>query len=520
MTSDAALPIDATGLIAHAPIPMALLDLDGCVSVANAAFRGLCGGTEGDELANLLSPQDRGELVGQMSKLVMGTGRAAHLDVHLAGAEGTAMAVALSRVDGTDGDCVAVLAHLLDTSEQKSLERQFAQSQKMQALGQLAGGIAHDFNNLLTATNGFTELLLARHGPGDGSHDDLVQIKQNGERASSLVRQLLAFSRQQTLQPRVVQLNGLLGDLSAMLRRVIGETVTLDLDLDGDARPVRVDPAEFDRIIVNLAVNARDAMPGGGRLAIATGAAQVFEAPPPGEEGLSPGDYVTVEVADEGTGIAPEHLDRIFDPFFTTKEAGKGIGLGLSSVYGIVRQTGGHITVDSTPGQGTRFCIYLPALDPDTLDTEEPAPAVEAAPAPAPAPAPEPEADSAALVLLVEDEDAVRMLGEKALGGAGFEVISAPDGEAALDLLDRVGRPLDVLVSDVVMPGIDGPTLVRMVRERDPNVRVVLISGYADSALGNQFELGEQIRFLPKPFAVADLLATVREAADEARAQG
>ena len=516
MKSDAIPSIDVASLIAHAPIPMALLDLDGCVVQGNAALRALCGGEDDTELANLLSPQDHGELVGQMSKLVMGTGRAAHLDVYLAGPGGAAMAVALSRVDGPDGDCVAVLAHLYDTSEQKSLERQFAQSQKMQALGQLAGGIAHDFNNLLTASNGFTELLLARHGPGDGSHDDLVQIKQNGERASRLVRQLLAFSRQQTLQPQVIQLNGLLGDLSAMLRRVIGESVTLDLALDGDTRPVRVDPAEFDRIIVNLAVNARDAMPNGGRLTIATGAAQVFEAPPPGEDGLAPGDYVTVQVTDEGTGIAPEHFDRIFDPFFTTKEAGKGIGLGLSSVYGIVRQTGGHITVDSAPGQGTRFCIYLPALE---LGTEDPSADADAKLAMEAIPAPETAAENAASVLLVEDEDAVRRLGEKALSGAGFEVFSAPDGEAALALLDRVGRPLDVLISDVVMPGIDGPTLVRMVRERDPGVRIVLISGYADSALGNQFALGERIRFLPKPFAVADLLAMVREAADEARLQ-
>jgi two-component system cell cycle sensor histidine kinase/response regulator CckA len=516
MTSDAAMPADAAGLIAHAPIPIALLDLDGRVAEANAAFHALCRDAEGAELVDLLSPPDRGELVGQMSKLVMGTGRAAHLDVHLATPDATAMAVALSRIDGPDGDCVAVLAHLLDTSEQKSLERQFAQSQKMQALGQLAGGIAHDFNNLLTATNGFCELLLARHGPDDDSHDDLVQIKQNGERASSLVRQLLAFSRQQTLQPRVVRVNDLLGDLSAMLRRVIGETVTLDIGLAPDAPPVRVDPAEFDRIVVNLAVNARDAMPGGGKLSIQTGLERVTEAPPSGEEGLSPGDYVAVTVADEGSGIVPEHLDRIFDPFFTTKEAGKGIGLGLSSVYGIVRQTGGHITVDSSPGAGTRFRIFLPALDAGA-DVA----AVRPAAAPAPAgPAAAAGAAAGKLVLLVEDEDAVRKLGEKALSSAGFTVLSAPDGEAALAALDDAGRPIDVLVSDVVMPGIDGPTLVRMVRERDPAVRVVLISGYADAALGNQFELGEQIRFLPKPFAVADLLSTVREAAAVGRGQG
>ncbi|MEX2644158.1 MAG: ATP-binding protein [Acetobacterales bacterium] len=497
---------DCAALIANAPIPMALLDLDGRILDCNAAFRQLCtpgAEAEGRELAGLLSPNDRGELAGQLSKLVMGTSRAAHLDVHLAGPAGTAVTLAVSRIDGPAGDSAAVLAHALDASERKSLEQQFAHSQKMQALGQLAGGIAHDFNNVLTAMNGFCELLLARHGPDDASHDDLLQIRQNGERASSLVRQLLAFSRQQTLQPRVVQVNALLSELSAMLVRVIGETVGLELDLRPDVRPVRVDPTEFDRIIVNLAVNARDAMPNGGRLSIRTDDVRTTRPVVRGDDEMPPGEYVMVEVADEGKGIAPEHIDRIFDPFFTTKEAGKGIGLGLSSVYGIVRQTGGHIAVDSTPGRGARFRIYLPALDAAAAAVPPPPRAVVPA-----------EGDGAgALVLLVEDEDAVRRLAEKALGLAGFEVLAAEDGETALAALEAAPRPIDVLVSDVVMPGIDGPTLVRMVRERTPAVQVVLVSGYAEEALGNQFALGETVRFLAKPFAVADLLDTVRELA-------
>ncbi|WP_420566445.1 response regulator [Thalassobaculum sp.] len=391
--------------------------------------------------------------------------------------------------------------YLIDVSEQRSLEMQFAQSQKMQAVGQLAGGVAHDFNNLLTAMTGYCDLLLQRHRAGDQSFADVMQIKQNANRAANLVRQLLAFSRQQTLIPRVVDLTEILSDLSHLLRRLIGETVALELEHGRDLRPVRVDPGQLEQVIINLVVNARDAMPGGGRIAMRTGLTETVRPLRQGDEVMPPGEYVMIEVIDTGTGMPPEVQKRIFEPFFTTKDLGQGTGLGLSTAFGIIKQFGGYMFVDSTLGVGTTFSIYLPAWTgametsaadgPRRLDTD---------------------LSGTGTVLLVEDEDPVRLFAARALRGKGYTVLEARSGEAALDLLNGENPQVDLMVTDVMMPGIDGPTLIREVRKDRPSLPVVCISGYSEDALRQRIADAESVAFLPKPFSLKQLAQAVKYA--------
>jgi len=381
---------------------------------------------------------------------------------------------------------------------------QFAQSQKMQAVGQLAGGVAHDFNNLLTAMIGFADLLLARHGPSDPSFADIQQIRQNANRATNLVRQLLAFSRKQTLTPERLDVADALNDLSNLLGRLIGETVDLKIEHGKDLKPVRVDRGQFDQVIVNLAVNARDAMPGGGQLTIRTSTFKLNTGVQRGHDLVPPGRYVLIEVIDTGTGIKKEDMERIFEPFFSTKEVGAGTGLGLSTVYGIVHQSGGFIFVDSAPGEGATFSIVLP----EHLEDEKAAAAAKAL-----KPAPEEIADltGAGTVLLVEDEDAVRMFGARALRNKGYKVLEAMNGEGALDVINNSGEAIDLIISDVVMPGIDGHTLVRLVRHERPEVKVILMSGYAEDAFRQEISRDPSIAFLAKPFSLRGLASKVKE---------
>ena len=331
------------------------------------------------------------------------------------------------------------MLHFIDVTEQKNLEVQFAQSQKMQAVGQLAGGVAHDFNNLLTAMIGFCDLLLMRFRPGDPSFADIMQIKQNANRAANLVRQLLAFSRQQTLQPRILDITDVLVELSHLLRRLIGENIELKVVHGRDLGLVKVDQGQIEQVIINLAVNARDAMPGGGTLTIRTANATQTSALRRGHEIMPAGNYVLIEVADTGIGIPKENLARIFEPFFSTKEVGSGTGLGLSTVYGIVKQTGGFIFVDSAPGRGAVFQIYLPRHQ-----------AVRSAPArtrpEAARTAGCPDLTGVGTVMLVEDEDPVRIFGARALRNKGYKVIEAKSGESALEMIRaaaRQDRPAD-----------------------------------------------------------------------------
>ncbi len=499
----------------ESPIGITFLDLHGHVVDCNQAFLHSLGvergAVVGRPLADLVSKEDRDDVIGQLSKLVLGTVRAARLEgVRMSGggAREVSASIFAGRV-GDPGEFSGLIVHVLDATDHRNLEAQLVQSQKMQAIGQLAGGIAHDFNNQLTATLGFCDLLLARHGPGDPSFDDIMQIRGNAKRTSNLVRQLLAFSRKQKLEPVVVDVKEVLSDLYKMLGRLLGANIELRVEHGVATAFVRVDPGQFDQVIINLAVNARDAMPSGGLLTISTSALVLDDAVQRGPDLMPPGNYVLIEVVDTGVGIPKEVIGNIFEPFFSTKEVGAGTGLGLSTVYGIVRQTGGFIFVDSACGEGTVFSIYLPAREESAGRGEAP-PAVSAPPVSAP-PAAEPDLGGGGTILLVEDEDAVRVFAARALRNKGYRVLEATNGENALDVILARDEDIDLIVTDVVMPAMDGHTLVRMARRELGGVKVILVSGYADEGTNGGHDQDAAAYFLPKPFSLADLAGKVKE---------
>jgi two-component system, cell cycle sensor histidine kinase and response regulator CckA len=377
----------------------------------------------------------------------------------------------------------------------------------MNAVGQLAGGIAHDFNNVLQAIIGYSDLLLANHRPTDPSFQDIMQIKQNANRAASLVRQLLAFSRRQTLRPEVLNLGDVLSDLTMLLKRLLGERIELDLKHGRDLWFVKADVNQFEQVIVNLAVNARDAMPDGGKLSIRTANIEAAEAARLNLTGLAAADYVSIEVGDTGVGIPPEVMDKIFEPFFTTKEVGKGTGLGLSTVFGIVKQSNGFIYVDSAVGRGTTFRIFLPRHVPSAEEE-----ASEAAKAEPEAKRPAADLTGHGVILLVEDEDPVRAVNARALTARGYTVLEAASGVEALQVFEELQEPVDLVVSDVVMPEMDGPTLLRELRKRHPDLKVIFVSGYAEDAFRKNLPEGEEFNFLPKPFSLKQLVEAVKQA--------
>lgn len=393
---------------------------------------------------------------------------------------------------------LAMLA-VRDAREQLQLEARVRQVTKMQAVGQLAGGVAHDFNNVLTAVLGLCDQLLERHAPGDGDFDDIDQIRVNANRAAALVRQLLAFARQQTLQPRLLGISAVLEPLRPLLQRLTGQGMQLEISYGADAGRVRVDPGQLEQVIVNLAVNARDAMDGSGVLLIATRRVLAHEVSALGHDIMPAIDFIELSVNDSGTGIAPEIASRIFEPFFTTKPAGYGTGLGLASVYGIVKQSDGFIFMRARPGGGSIFSVYLPAGD------AEPGSDDAAAPQPASL------APMRARVLLVEDERAVRLVVERSLQRIGFEVVSVSDATDALEMLREQGGGFDLLISDLVMPGMDGVQLIQAAQAAYPELRTVLMSGYAEppqrAAAGRH-----GMHFLAKPFATSELMNIVRAA--------
>ncbi len=379
-----------------------------------------------------------------------------------------------------------------DIREQIRLEAQVAQATKMQAVGQLAGGIAHDFNNILTAVLGLCDQLLARRHPGDDDFDDLDQIRVNANRAAKLVGQLLAFSRQQTLRPEILDVADVVAGVAPLLRRLIGPDV--ELVIDPSHGIVLADPGQLEQVLTNLAVNARDAMSGRGRLTIAARTVAAKDVAALGHKVMPAIDFVALTVEDTGTGIAPEIAGKIFEPFFTTKPMGQGTGLGLSTVYGIVKQTDGFVFAGPADGGGTCFAVYLPATVPLA------APVADVAVARPPL---------HGTVLLVEDERAVRLVVERALRRGGLDVITASDGGLALDILGN--SVIDILVSDVVMPGIDGVELLETIRARRPGLPVVLMSGYAEPPQRRALE-GAGAVFLAKRFAAEALLDAVRAA--------
>jgi two-component system cell cycle sensor histidine kinase/response regulator CckA len=370
----------------------------------------------------------------------------------------------------------------------------------MQAVGQLAGGVAHDFNNLLTVIIGNCEFLLMRHQAGDPSFKEINEVHQNALRAAALVSQLLAFSRKQTMQPKVLALGDVVGELAQMLRRLVGEGITLNVEREPDLWAVHADEAQLGNAIINLVVNARDAMPQGGTVTIRT-SNQAVNAKALGTAMMPAGDYVRIEVTDTGTGMSKEIQSKIFDPFFTTKPVGQGTGLGLATVYGIVKQSGGFIDVDSELGRGTSFNIYLPRR---MIEASDAAP-VEAAPAVAR------DVTGQDTILLVENEEAVRAFAARALRMRGYNVLEAGGGDEALEIVKSDNAKIDLIITDVVMPNMDGPTMVRHVKVLNPDLPVIFMSGYAEEAFRRNDQNSEDIHFLPKPFGLKQLAAKVKE---------
>ncbi|MDB5309034.1 MAG: domain S-box protein [Gemmataceae bacterium] len=388
-----------------------------------------------------------------------------------------------------------------DVSDRKALEEQVQQAKKMDAVGRLAGGIAHDFNNILTVINGYTELFLTRLPAGDPGRAMLKEVREAGDRAAGLTGQLLAFSRKQVVQPRVLDLNVVVAEMERMLGRLIGEDVTLTTSLVPDLGRVRADPSQMEQVLMNLAVNARDAMPKGGRLTIETRNVELDRTYSLGHFEVRPGRYVLLAMSDTGVGMTEEVKRHVFEPFFTTKGQGKGTGLGLATVFGIVRQAGGTVGVYSEPGRGATFKVYLPVADgPGEL---------------APAGPPPPPARGSETILLVEDEDGVRSLARTVLGEYGYAVLEAADGREAIGIADRHPGPIDLLVTDVVMPGLSGPEVAARVAARRPGVGVLYISGYTDDAVVRHGVLEAEVAFVQKPFRPDDLARRVRAVLDQ-----
>ncbi|MEX1034404.1 MAG: PAS domain S-box protein [Sneathiella sp.] len=491
-----------------APIGILLLDGDGIVREVNPAFRALTGTVinkaVGSHVTTLVQDSDHALLQQKLIEASASDMAAPSVEVKLLGATERAASFYISAIAGEDPDAGRLLVHVIDTSAQRSLEVQFAQSQKMQAVGQLAGGIAHDFNNLLTAMIGFCDLLLLRHQVGDPSYSDINQIKQNANRAAGLVRQLLAFSRQQTLRPEVTDLTDVLAELSNLLRRLIGEAIQLKISHARDLWLVKVDRGQFEQVVINLAVNARDAMSGDGLLSFETENVTVLPQQKEFNELIPPGDYSMVRVADTGTGIPKDVIGKIFDPFFTTKKVGEGTGLGLSTVYGIIKQTGGFIFAENNEdGKGTTFSIFLPRY-------------VEAAKTADSGDAPQQpvhrDLTGKGTILLVEDEDPVRLFAARALENKGYIVLQADCGEMALEVAHDHDGEIDLLITDVVMPIMDGPTLVKKILGEKPDLKVIFISGYAEDAFRKDLDFDvSKIDFLPKPFSLKEIATKVKE---------
>lgn len=493
----------------EAPVGVVLAGLDGTIQDCNAAFAGLMGKdvkkVEGENLKDIIVSEDSESVLGAVSKIEQGRRMQAPMEIRLSGKGGQEITVQLHGRRFKQSD--SIVLHFIDLTEQKNLELQFVQSQKMQAIGQLAGGVAHDFNNLLTAIIGFCDLLLLRHKPGDPSFGDIMQIKQNSNRAANLVRQLLAFSRQQTLRPQVHDMADILTEVSHLLRRLIGANIELDLIHGSNLGLIKVDLGQMEQVLINLAVNARDAMEEGGSLTIET---ENFNNDKPimcVDDEMPPGKWVSIAVQDTGCGISKENMSRIIEPFFTTKDVGQGTGLGLATVYGIIRQTGGFLDIESKIGEGTTFTIYLPRLTEEEAQEESEDEEKEAEETTG-------DLTGTARILLVEDEDAVRTFSTRALMNKGYEVLSAEQGEAALKLMEgQEDKHIDLLITDVMMPDMDGPTLAQRMRQDSPKLRIIFISGYTEDKLKDH--MGENIYFLPKPFTLKQLATKVKEALED-----
>ncbi|MEM1132949.1 MAG: response regulator [Pseudomonadota bacterium] len=492
------------------PFGLAMVSRDGRFLFANAAFIKASGIGEDRPPpypGDLVIADDKAALADAVRRFASGPAQSGDLAVRFRHQPEEPVSLSISAVRGF-GDA-AVLLSLRDSSEEATLKQQVAQATKMQAVGQLAGGVAHDFNNVLTAILGHCDLMLLRHSPGDSDYDDVQQIKNNSARAASLTRQLLAFSRQQTLRPQILQLPDVIAETSHLLQRLIGEKVTLEVRHDRNLGAIRADPGQLEQVIINLAVNARDAMENGGILSIETKRISASDVRAMNSDVLPVADYSAIIVRDQGCGISAENQAKIFEPFFTTKDVGKGTGLGLSTVYGIVKQSGGYIFVDSTLGEGTSFSIYFPVHDMRGEVAAEPeAKSFDEAPD---------EQWGSGTILLVEDEDMVRAVAERALTRQGYSVITASDGEDGVEQF-AAHDDIDLVISDVVMPIMDGPAMARIIRERDPQVPLVFMSGYAEEQLRKSIDV-DNMGFLPKPFTVAQICDSAQKALRKSRSK-
>lgn len=489
----------------EAPVGIIQIGPDGVIADCNHAFSSIMGipvqDLEGRRFTDLIHDDDRLSVQEALHRMVREQTISAPIEISLKGKKSSIITQMFARKFRDDDN---IVLHFIDMTQQKTLEVQFVQSQKMQAIGQLAGGVAHDFNNLLTAIIGFCDLLFLRHKPGDPSFADIMQIKQNSNRAANLVRQLLAFSRQQTLRPRVQDITDILTEVSHLLRRLIGASIDLELVHGLELGLVKVDEGQMEQVLINLAVNARDAMNGSGKLTIVT---ENFTNRAPLElisEVLPQGHWTLITVSDTGCGIPEDNLARIFEPFFTTKEVGHGTGLGLATVYGIIRQTGGFLDVKSTVGSGTTFFIFLPRAQ-ETEAEEKPDLGAEDDPSK--------DLTGTERILLVEDEDAVRTFSQRALANKGYSVLTAESGEAALNVLSQESKPIDLLVTDVVMPGMDGPALAAAARKDNPDLKIIFVSGYTEDKLKDH--MTPNTWFLPKPFTLKQLAAKVKEVLEQ-----
>ncbi|SHN60524.1 multi-sensor hybrid histidine kinase [Erythrobacter sanguineus] len=495
-------------LLGQLPLGLAMTDRDGRFLFGNEAFLRAIG-REGRGLpafpTDLVVREDKAALSDAVRRHGRGPTTSGDVAVRLVNSPEEPVSLGLAGVRGL-GEA-AVLLSLADSSEENQLKRQVAQATKMQAVGQLAGGVAHDFNNVLTAIIGTCDLMLLRHIPGDSDYDDIQQIRANSNRAAALTRQLLAFSRQQTLRPEVIQLPDVVSEVSPLIKRLLGEKITYYVQHDRNLGPVRADPQQLEQVIMNLAVNARDAIQGNGgpsrgngtgRISLFTRHLRATEVVKLGSEVLPAADYTVLIVQDTGGGIPPHVLPKLFEPFFTTKEQGKGTGLGLSTAYGIVKQSGGFIFADNIADKeghptGARFTVYLPVHRgevPRKRETRTPLVSSEWS--------------AGGKVLLVEDEDMVRAVAERALARAGYEVTACANGEEGLVAISEKGDGFDIVVSDVVMPGMDGPAMVRAIRAQLPGMPVLFMSGYAEEQLRRDIDIPD-MHFIAKPFSVASI---------------
>ncbi len=504
----------STPFFQSAPFGIATLDSEGRIASCNMAFMRMVldGRPAGDALAvdalcRTAEADERRQIANGLAEVLSGRGNVAPIEITAGDQKQHTRRVYLAPLAAVAGQEAAAL-YVIDATEQKALEARFAQAQKMEAVGKLAGGIAHDFNNVLTAIIGFSDLLLQTHRPSDPAYKDIRNIQSAANRAAGLVANLLGFSRKQTQQVSVLDVGELVSEMLPTLKTSVGEKVVIKTQADRDLWAVRADQSQIYNVILNLSVNARDAMPDGGRLTIQTRNISERDSQKLADTaGFHAGEYVLIEVSDTGTGMSADVMEKIFEPFFTTKGIGKGTGLGLASVYGIIKQSGGFIQPESEIGRGTKFKVYLPRHH---VESDDEVDAVQVAKPVAAKTAKAADLTGTGRVLLVEDEVEVRQFAVRALKRQGYTVLEAADGVEALEMMRANPGAVDIVVSDVVMPEMDGPTLFKHLRKDNPAIKVIFVSGYPNEAFRETLAT-EDFAFLPKPFSLPQLAAKVKE---------